>query len=59
VTTGAFFHHFTSKEDLGFAVINSHMDPAFGYGRAASRSGMNFMTLCLAMYLKRKRRCDG
>jgi TetR/AcrR family transcriptional repressor of nem operon len=26
VTTGAFFHHFTSKEDLGFAVINSHME---------------------------------
>jgi len=34
VTTGAFFHHFASKEDLGFAVINSHMDLAFGYGRA-------------------------
>ena len=26
VTTGAFFHHFASKEDLGFAVINSHME---------------------------------
>ncbi len=26
VTTGAFFHHFTSKEDLGFAVINNHME---------------------------------
>lgn len=26
VTTGAFFHYFTSKEDLGFAVINSHME---------------------------------
>jgi len=26
VTTGAFFHHFSSKEDLGFAVINSHME---------------------------------
>jgi TetR/AcrR family transcriptional repressor of nem operon len=26
VTTGAFFHQFTSKEDLGFAVINSHME---------------------------------
>jgi len=25
VTTGAFFHHFQSKEDLGFAVIDSHM----------------------------------
>jgi TetR/AcrR family transcriptional repressor of nem operon len=26
VTTGAFFHHFKSKEDLGFAVINAHME---------------------------------
>lgn len=26
VTTGAFFHHFTSKEDLGFAVLDAHMD---------------------------------
>jgi len=26
VTTGAFFHHFSTKEDLGFAVINSHME---------------------------------
>lgn len=26
VTTGAFFHHFANKEDLGFAVINSHME---------------------------------
>jgi TetR/AcrR family transcriptional regulator, transcriptional repressor for nem operon len=26
VTTGAFFHHFTSKEDLGFAVLDSHME---------------------------------
>ena len=26
VTTGAFFHHFTSKEDLGFAVIDAHME---------------------------------
>ncbi len=26
VTTGAFFHHFSSKEDLGFAVINRHME---------------------------------
>src|ERR1700730_701651 len=26
VTTGAFFHHFASKEDLGFAVNNSHME---------------------------------
>ncbi len=25
VTTGAFFHHFDSKEDLGFTVIESHM----------------------------------
>ena len=25
VTTGAFFHHFGSKEDLGFAVIDRHM----------------------------------
>jgi TetR/AcrR family transcriptional regulator, transcriptional repressor for nem operon len=25
VTTGAFFHHFSSKEDLGFAVIDRHM----------------------------------
>src|SRR5271163_1814244 len=25
VTTGAFFHHFGSKEELGFAVIDSHM----------------------------------
>ncbi len=25
VTTGAFFHHFQSKEDLGFAVIDRHM----------------------------------
>lgn len=25
VTTGAFFHHFGGKEDLGFAVIDSHM----------------------------------
>lgn len=25
VTTGAFFHHFRSKEELGFAVIDSHM----------------------------------
>lgn len=26
VTTGAFFHHFQSKEDLGFAVIDRHME---------------------------------
>lgn len=26
VTTGAFFHHFRSKEELGFAVIDSHME---------------------------------
>jgi len=25
VTSGAFFHHFRSKEDLGFAVIDRHM----------------------------------
>ncbi len=25
VTTGAFFHHFKSKEDLAFAVIDGHM----------------------------------
>jgi TetR/AcrR family transcriptional repressor of nem operon len=25
VTTGAFFHHFQSKDDLGFAVLNRHM----------------------------------
>src|SRR6516162_1925767 len=24
-TTGAFFHHFLGKEDLGFAVIDRHM----------------------------------
>jgi len=26
VTTGAFFHHFRSKEDLGFAVLERHME---------------------------------
>ena len=26
VTTGAFFHHFGSKEELGFAVIDHHME---------------------------------
>lgn len=26
VTTGAFFHHFPSKEALGFAVLDSHME---------------------------------
>lgn len=26
VTTGAFFHHFESKEDLAFAVIDRHME---------------------------------
>jgi TetR/AcrR family transcriptional repressor of nem operon len=26
VTTGAFFHHFRSKEELGFAVIDRHME---------------------------------
>jgi TetR/AcrR family transcriptional regulator, transcriptional repressor for nem operon len=26
VTTGAFFHHFQNKEDLGFAVIDRHME---------------------------------
>jgi TetR/AcrR family transcriptional repressor of nem operon len=26
VTTGAFFHHFGGKEELGFAVIDRHMD---------------------------------
>jgi AcrR family transcriptional regulator len=25
VTTGAFFHHFDGKEDLGFAVLSRHM----------------------------------
>jgi TetR/AcrR family transcriptional repressor of nem operon len=25
VTTGAFFHHFRSKDDLGFAVLDRHM----------------------------------
>lgn len=26
VTTGAFFHHFRGKEDLGFAVLDRHME---------------------------------
>ena len=26
VTSGAFFHHFKGKEDLGFAVIDHHME---------------------------------
>jgi TetR/AcrR family transcriptional regulator, transcriptional repressor for nem operon len=26
VTTGAFFHHFENKDDLGFAVIDRHME---------------------------------
>lgn len=26
VTTGAFFHHFKTKEELGFAVIDRHME---------------------------------
>ncbi|PHS04176.1 MAG: hypothetical protein COA78_16940, partial [Blastopirellula sp.] len=26
VTSGAFFHHFKGKEDLGFAVIDYHME---------------------------------
>jgi TetR/AcrR family transcriptional regulator, transcriptional repressor for nem operon len=26
VTTGAFFHHFDSKENLGFAVLSRHME---------------------------------
>ncbi len=26
VTTGAFFHHFNGKEDLGFAVLDRHME---------------------------------
>ena len=26
VTSGAFFHHFKSKDDLGFAVIDHHME---------------------------------
>ena len=26
VTTGAFFHHFQNKDDLGFAVIDRHME---------------------------------
>ncbi|MGE3804071.1 MAG: TetR/AcrR family transcriptional regulator [Gemmataceae bacterium] len=26
VTTGAFFHHFTGKEDLGFAVLDHYLD---------------------------------
>ena len=26
VTTGAFFHHFQNKDDLGFAVIGRHME---------------------------------
>lgn len=26
VSTGAFFHHFNSKEELGFAVIDRHME---------------------------------
>jgi TetR/AcrR family transcriptional repressor of nem operon len=26
VTTGAFFHHFDGKEDLGFAVLSRHME---------------------------------
>jgi TetR/AcrR family transcriptional repressor of nem operon len=26
VTTGAFFHHFASKEELGFAVLDRHME---------------------------------
>ena len=30
VTTGAFFHHFHSKEDLSFAVIDRHMGGGTG-----------------------------
>ena len=26
VTSGAFFHHFRSKEELGFAVLDRHME---------------------------------
>jgi TetR/AcrR family transcriptional repressor of nem operon len=26
ITTGAFFHHFAGKEDLGFAVLDRHME---------------------------------
>lgn len=30
VTSGAFFHHFKGKEDLGFAVIDHHMEERRG-----------------------------
>ena len=30
VTSGAFFHHFQGKEDLGFAVIDRHMEERRG-----------------------------
>lgn len=30
VTSGAFFHHFKGKEDLGFAVIDHHMEERCG-----------------------------
>jgi TetR/AcrR family transcriptional repressor of nem operon len=41
VTSGAFFHHFKGKEDLGFAVIDHHMEERC---RVLDRVEKNFPT---------------
>ncbi|HJN10347.1 MAG TPA: TetR/AcrR family transcriptional regulator [Pirellulaceae bacterium] len=41
VTSGAFFHHFKGKEELGFAVIDHHMEFRVHLDEAVANCGLS------------------